>query len=60
MYNLIMIKNRYILENVLEDLNEKMVFIGGPRQVGKTVFAKDIIGRKFKSSYYNWDNIESH
>ena len=59
MYNLIMIKNRYILENVLEDLNEKMVFIGGPRQVGKTVFAKDIIGRKFKSSYYNWDNIES-
>lgn len=39
----------------MADLAEKMVFIGGPRQIGKTTFARDIIGKNFKSSYYNWD-----
>ena len=33
-----------------------MVFIGGPRQVGKTTLARQIIKRK--SSYLNWDNVE--
>jgi len=52
-------KSRYLLNNTLEDLDEKMVFIGGPRQVGKTTFAKDIIGSRYNFSYYNWDNIKS-
>lgn len=52
-----MIKDRYLTECVIKDLHEKMVFIGGARQVGKTTFAVNIIGEKFKKfSYYNWDN----
>ncbi len=49
-------KNRYLTDNILNDLKNKMVFIGGARQVGKTTLARDIISKKFKnSSYYNWD-----
>ena len=33
-----------------------MVFVGGPRQIGKTTLAKQII--KTKASYLNWDNVE--
>ena len=33
-----------------------MAFIGGPRQVGKTTLARELIGKK--SSYLNWDNVE--
>ena len=51
------IKPRYLTENIIEDLNEKMVFLGGPRQVGKTTAAKELVARNIKSSYYNWDRI---
>lgn len=52
-----MLKDRYLSETVLEDLREKMVFVGGARQVGKTTFAVNIVGAKFgKFAYYNWDN----
>jgi predicted AAA+ superfamily ATPase len=37
-----MLENRYLLNYAMEDLEEKMVFIGGPRQVGKTTLARDI------------------
>jgi len=54
-----MIRNRYLTEFVYKDLQEKMVFIGGPRQVGKTTFAVNLIANKFKNhAYYNWDNRE--
>lgn len=54
-----MIKNRYITDIITHDLSEKMVFIGGPRQVGKTTLSKDIIAENFDSfQYYNWDNRE--
>ena len=33
--------DRYIKKTVKEDLKAKMVFVGGPRQVGKTTFAVD-------------------
>ncbi len=34
-----------------------MVFVGGPRQVGKTTLARKLIAKKFgQSSYYNWDS----
>lgn len=49
---------RYLENLVLEDLKDKMVFIAGPRQVGKTTFAL-ALGKKFfpeKYSYFNWDN----
>jgi predicted AAA+ superfamily ATPase len=52
-----MIKERYLTSPVLEDLSQKMVFIGGPRQVGKTTFAREIVSRHFKAeAYFNWDN----
>jgi len=33
------IRQRYIKNHVLNDLETRMVFIGGPRQVGKTTFS---------------------
>ncbi|OQX86777.1 MAG: hypothetical protein B6D55_05295 [Candidatus Omnitrophica bacterium 4484_70.2] len=51
---------RYLERFILEDLKEKMVFIAGPRQVGKTTFAQEI-GEKFfpnRYLYLNWDNRE--
>ncbi|MCX6578535.1 MAG: ATP-binding protein [Candidatus Aminicenantes bacterium] len=52
-----MLRDRYLTEAVNEDLREKMVFIGGARQVGKTTFAVDLLGKRFKSpAYFNWDN----
>lgn len=47
---------RYIAPHILEDLRKKMVFIGGPRQVGKTTLAKMIMARHFpEGRYFNWD-----
>jgi predicted AAA+ superfamily ATPase len=49
-------KTRYLTENISSDLNDKMVFIGGARQVGKTTLAKEILAKQFQNSvYYNWD-----
>lgn len=49
-------KERYLTNSILSDLNDKMVFIGGARQVGKTTLAKEIISKHFdNSNYYNWD-----
>lgn len=50
-----MANNRYLFKNINNDLQDKMVFLGGPRQVGKTTLAKTI-GEGFnKSVYLNWD-----
>lgn len=50
---LIMMKKRYLIEQVEKDLTKKMVFVGGPRQVGKTTMAKSLLsGNK---GYLNWD-----
>jgi predicted AAA+ superfamily ATPase len=47
---------RYLASHILEDLQKKMVFIGGPRQVGKTTLAKMIMDRHFpEGRYFNWD-----
>ena len=49
-------KKRYLVDNIRRDLDEKMVFIGGARQVGKTCMAKYIAEKNYKSSdYLNWD-----
>jgi predicted AAA+ superfamily ATPase len=45
---------RDIKRAVLADLVERMIFIGGPRQVGKTTFAKTELLPK--SQYLNWDD----
>jgi len=53
-----MMKQRYIKTSVELDLAEKMVFVGGPRQVGKTTFSLSLLGIGQKESspaYLNWD-----
>ena len=52
--------SRYLEKSVLDDLAEKMVFLGGPRQVGKTTLAKTLGQGRFKENvkYLNWDARE--
>lgn len=52
---------RYITSNVIADLAKKMVFIGGPRQIGKTTFALSLLdqGSEDHPAYLNWDFIEN-
>jgi predicted AAA+ superfamily ATPase len=53
------IMKRYLAENILKDLEKKMVFVGGPRQVGKTTLALDILeGDEEHPAYFNWDYAE--
>lgn len=53
---------RYLWTPVREDLARKMVFIGGPRQVGKTTFALSLLRTPPKNethpAYLNWDHDE--
>jgi predicted AAA+ superfamily ATPase len=52
-------KKRYLDDVVTSDLQDKMVFIGGPRQVGKTSFATETGRSKYeKCTYLNWDSRE--
>jgi predicted AAA+ superfamily ATPase len=44
---------RYSSPVIREDLAEKMVFLAGPRQVGKTTLARSLGG-----TYLNWDDSE--
>lgn len=50
--------NRYLYKEITSDLERKMVFIGGPRQVGKTTLSLSLIGATSKSTpaYLNWDD----
>ena len=44
---------RYLLTQVKRDLARKMVFVAGPRQVGKTTLARSLPGSA--GGYLNWD-----
>ena len=47
---------RYLKKEIIEDLKDKMVFLGGPRQVGKTTIALNILqGDSRHPAYLNWD-----
>lgn len=49
-------KTRYLAQHIIKDLKDKMVFIGGARQVGKTSLARYIAENYFSSyDYLNWD-----
>ena len=52
-----MLKERYLTQFILDDLKDKMVFVGGPRQVGKTTLCRNFVATHFKNpAYFNWDN----
>lgn len=47
---------RYCEKFIIEDLKKKTVFIGGPRQVGKTTLAKRLLKEDhINGEYFNWD-----
>jgi len=51
--------SRYLEPAVREGLKRHMVFIGGPRQVGKTTLALGFLGRRADErhpAYLNWDH----
>ena len=53
-------ERRYPAVFVEEDLASRMVFIGGPRQVGKTTFALSFLNgdsNEVSPAYLNWDSI---
>lgn len=54
-----MIYERYINAYLLDDLKEKMVFVGGPRQVGKTSVALSFAPSQSRTypGYLNWDEL---
>ncbi|MEK6624521.1 MAG: AAA family ATPase, partial [Bdellovibrionota bacterium] len=49
---------RYLDSLIRADLKKKMVFLGGPRQVGKTTLAQSLIKdyQDEHPAYLNWDS----
>ena len=47
---------RYLEPWLREDLAGKMLFVAGPRQVGRTTLARRIMASSKTSLYLNWDN----
>ena len=47
---------RNIYKKILSDMQKKMVFIVGPRQVGKTWLSKQILKEYKNPIYLNYDN----
>src|SRR5215207_2735487 len=52
------ILDRYLLPVLSAALGKKMVFIGGPRQVGKTTLSLSLLGtgNPKHPAYLNWDD----
>ena len=48
---------RYLQDQVKADLREKMVFVGGPRQVGKTTLAKSLLSDQ--TGYLSWGHTST-
>lgn len=46
---------RYLEPALRADLGRKMVFLTGPRQVGKTTLAKSVMADYANAQYLNWD-----
>jgi predicted AAA+ superfamily ATPase len=46
-------QRRYLVSQVRQDLVRKMVFVAGPRQVGKTTLARSLPGAS--EGYLSWD-----
>jgi uncharacterized protein len=46
---------RYLSTVVAADLSRKMVFLTGPRQVGKTTMARQLMAQVSGAQYFNYD-----
>ena len=55
------IKDRYLTTHIKDFLANRMVFIGGPRQVGKTTLGLSFLQppNRHNSAYLNWDDLHS-
>lgn len=52
-------KGRYLSPFIRKDLKGKMVFLSGPRQVGKTTLSLQLLkGDESHPAYFNWDDDE--
>ncbi|MGI9549077.1 MAG: ATP-binding protein [Bdellovibrionales bacterium] len=51
---------RYLQSCIQKDLNKKMVFVYGPRQVGKTTLSLSFLkkGSEKHPAYFNWDYLK--
>lgn len=52
-------RRRYLESAITPVLSRKMIFIGGPRQVGKTTLALGLLGKgadETHPAYFNWDD----
>lgn len=49
---------RYLETSIDDDLAHKMVFLAGPRQVGKTTLAKRLLAGRDRGVYLSWDRLE--
>ncbi|MFA5137645.1 MAG: ATP-binding protein [Elusimicrobiota bacterium] len=56
-------QTRYLSSHIESDLGNKMVFLGGPRQVGKTTLALGLLrplhSDESHPAYLNWDDIQA-
>ena len=50
------VRPRYLADQIERDLARKMVFVAGPRQVGKTTLARTLPGAR--AGFLNWDVAE--
>jgi hypothetical protein len=55
------ISKRYLFDAIDADLSEKMVFLSGPRQVGKTTLALQLAGATDlrHPAYLSWDDVRA-
>lgn len=47
--------HRYLTDRIRSDLERKLVIVTGPRQVGKTTLARQLMQGLQPASYLNWD-----